>query len=389
MIEIISTPWHVFSALIVFLFGVAVAIALARKFSVRRDRAIFLYVWHTAFCMLYLSYVMENGGDAIAYYRLSLLGDFEFEIGTSAVRVITSWFSSGMGMSILGTFLVFNFFGYIGLMAFDASLKTATNGASREARTIGSLVVFLPSASFWSSAIGKDSLSFMAIGLCLWASIDLVRRFPLLAAAATLLFIVRPHIAALLLVALAVSLVISGRMQVVRRFGLVVIAVAAVSVVIPVALEYSGIVSEDETEDFVEFVEKRQAYNMDGGAGIDISSMSLPSKMFTYLFRPLPFEAHNIPAFAASLDNVVLLYLVIVAVMRRMGTKAQLFTSPNVLFLWAYTLSAWISLSMTTSNLGISVRQKWMFLPVLIFLLISMLSSSRRSHATSSTFQSS
>jgi hypothetical protein len=39
--------------------------------------------------------------------------------------------------------------------------------------------------------------------------------------------------------------------------------------------------------------------------------------------------------------------------------------------MWLYVLLTWVVLATTTANLGISMRQKWMFTPVLVFLLIS------------------
>lgn len=44
--------------------------------------------------------------------------------------------------------------------------------------------------------------------------------------------------------------------------------------------------------------------------------------------------------------------------------------------MWWYALIAWVLLSMTTANLGIAMRQKWMFVPVLVFLLISIIAAS-------------
>jgi hypothetical protein len=36
-----------------------------------------------------------------------------------------------------------------------------------------------------------------------------------------------------------------------------------------------------------------------------------------------------------------------------------------------------VLLSMTTANLGIAMRQKWMFTPILIFLLISIIAAAQ------------
>jgi hypothetical protein len=106
--------------------------------------------------------------------------------------------------------------------------------------------------------------------------------------------------------------------------------------------------------------------------------MSAPMQLFTYLFRPLPFEAHNVSALAASLDNVMLLLLFIMGgwgLFRKRLTGQLL--NHNRIFLWAYCLATWLILAMTTANLGIAVRQKWMFAPMLIFLLISVIGRKR------------
>ena len=49
------------------------------------------------------------------------------------------------------------------------------------------------------------------------------------------------------------------------------------------------------------------------------------------------------------------------------------------IFLWTYSFSAWVILSMTTANLGIAMRQKWMFAPMLIVLTLSALSRAYKS----------
>ena len=58
--------------------------------------------------------------------------------------------------------------------------------------------------------------------------------------------------------------------------------------------------------------------------------------------------------------------------------KAKNFTE-NRKFMWVYAGLAWLVLAMTTANLGIAVRQKWMFAPMLIFLLISLIGKEKKS----------
>ena len=54
----------------------------------------------------------------------------------------------------------------------------------------------------------------------------------------------------------------------------------------------------------------------------------------------------------------------------------------NFKFSWVYGFSALLILSMTTAtNLGITMRQKWMFLPFFIVLFVSYIAQRNRQKA--------
>jgi hypothetical protein len=187
---------------------------------------------------------------------------------------------------------------------------------------------------------------------------------------------VRPHISALLIIAIALSQVVSSRSSVAWRTFLVVIALSTAAAVVPFAMQYAGLGETGVTSDIGEYIEIQQGYNQDGGGGINIAQMSLPMQLFSYMFRPLPFEANSGFALAAAMENVILLGLFVAGIwcmLRRRGGHAL----PNQSFLWIYCCSAWLLLAMVTANLGISVRQKWMFLPMLLCILICYVGKAR------------
>jgi hypothetical protein len=282
-----------------------------------------------------------------------------------------------MGMSILGVFLVFNIVGYIGMLATDASIRAAASHGPRQLRRLASLIIFIPSISFWSSAIGKDSISFLAAGLALWSSLDFGRRRFVLAVSIGLMFIVRPHIAAILVIATAMATFVRHNVTLALRFVIGISAAGLAVLVLPYALEYSGIVGDVGVREVVDYVEERQGYNLQGASSIDISSMPLPMQLFTYLFRPLPMEAHNVAAIAASIENVFLLLLTIVGLWRIFEKRGLPATQANSTFLIAYALTCWLVLSITTANLGISMRQKWMFVPMILYVLMAVVGQRR------------
>ncbi|MBV1928442.1 MAG: hypothetical protein KUG81_02910 [Gammaproteobacteria bacterium] len=370
--ELVSTIWHVIGATVIFIIGFGVALLLRKPFDVGIGRSFLLYIWHTFFCAAYLFFVINNGGDAEGYYLASLKNYTEFGLGTSGVVFFTSILSVVFGLSILGIFLVYNIIGFIGLLAFDASLRFSTLDKPRSIHRLAGLIVFLPSVSFWSSAIGKDSISFMSTGLALWAALNLNRRFSLMVFAVLIMLFVRPHVAALMALAFTCSILMQADISLGKRLSFGCIGLLVISVLLPFALNYAGMGKDVSLERVSDYIEERQGHNMDGGGGVDIAAMSVPLRLFTYLFRPLPFEAHSVFALAASVDNMVLLFLSIIAVHSAVKRRRHQLAG-NRIFMWVYVFSTWSVLAMTTSNLGISVRQKWMFAPMLIYLFISMI----------------
>lgn len=378
--ELIGSPLQLASAVFVCAAGLLLALKAGRMLGVRRGRAAVLYAWHTLFCLAYALYAVENGADALVYYMKAQQGEFMPPFGTGAVVNIATLFVTGLNLSFLGACLLFNLFGGIGLIAFDACLQTATAGKSKLLRRFATLIVLLPSISFWSSALGKDSLAFMAAALALFAALNVSRRYLLLASAIFIMALVRPHIAGIMVIALTGSLVLQRRLPLGQRLFLGAAALAATAAMVPFALSYAGLGEAAGADDIMSYVEERQSVNTQGGSSVDIASMSLPLQLFSYLFRPMPYEAGSIFALAASLDNVVLIFLAIaggIQIVRRRRYPL----AGNRVFMWFYCLLAWLILAITTANLGIAVRQKWMFAPILIYLLISLMGRSRQGSA--------
>ena len=358
-----ESSWSIISAFIVFLLGLIIIAKISGYFGLKKKRGLLLYLWHTLFCFAYIYYVSTFGGDALVYYTKALSDGFEFRVGTTAVVFLTKILVHGLGS--------------IGLLTVDGALKHATQYKSKFLKRLATIIIFLPSVSFWSSAIGKDAISFLAMGLALWAALQLNRRVWLMVFAISLMLIVRPHMAGMMIIALAMSVMFDKKSSPLKRILLGIVAIAGATIMVPFALDYAGVSDASSSEGLIDYVEQRQSYNMEGGGGVDIANMSLPMQLFTYMFRPLIFEARSITALAAAIDNLILLYLFVLGCYALIKKKRQKFTE-NRKFMWVYLMLAWIVLAMTTANLGIAIRQKWMFAPMLIFLLISLIGKDKK-----------
>lgn len=383
--EIVSSAWHVVSACIVLFFGASVALTTATRLGVGQFRALILYAWHTIFSFFSLWYVMNYGGDAVGYYRSAQAFSWDFDVGTQAVNILTGLIVNGLGLSILGAFLAFNIFGVIGLLAFDASLRFATLGKPSYLQKIATIIVFLPSVSFWSAAIGKDSLSFMATGLALWAILSMNTRWKLLAFAILIMLLVRPHVASIMLLASSFAILTSRQTRFGLRLSLLFLVIAVSVTMVPFALQYVGFGDSLSFDEISDYVDQRQGYNMEGGGGIDLASMSLPMQLFSYMFRPMIFEATTIFAVSAAIDNLILVFLFVLGVLSILRGRKSSVTESRA-FIWVYVSVSWFVLATSTSNLGIALRQKWMFAPMFILFMISVIGANKRKRLGSDSF---
>ena len=360
--------FDVITSSIILLFGMMLQSSVGLKLNIKISMSIFLYFWHTLFALVYIYYVNSNGGDAVDYYLRSLNNLRDFSVGTIAIDWITSFFSSFLGFSFVACSLVFNIFGCIGMLILYSSIKPTSLLSSKTMQYLALGIILLPSLSFWSSAIGKDSISFLSVCLALWSSIDFSRRKYAMFFSILLMLLVRPHIAAILIAALSIATLWSHKMPIIKKLWVFVLSLLGASLVIPYALVYVGLTDTITASVIGGYIEARQGQNLDGGSSVDIASMILPMKVFTFIFRPLPFEAHNVSALLASIDNVILLLLFTFSFNKIFKSSHD---SVNRVFLWVFTLTCLLVLSLTTANLGIAVRQKWMFLPCLIYLSLS------------------
>lgn len=376
-LELFGNVFHILSLFALILFGALLCHILCRYFRVSNKIGLIIYAYHLLFGVIYLIFVSSFGGDAIGYFINSLSSELrDFKPGTIAVEHITAAFSQ-TGFSIVSVFAIFNIFGFIGLLAFYACLNEITKSSSVRLKYMVLLIVFLPSISFWSAGLGKDAISFMAIGLALYAALDFGKRIPLLVLAIAFMLFVRPHMAGMMLISVVISMVLSKQISFIPRAIIGSGGLGVAVLMIPFALNYAGVA--EDASNLGEYIDGRASANQSGGSSLDITSLPLPLQMFTYLFRPLPFEARSITTLLAAIDNMVLLYLGYKSFKARVTVKGL--TLPgNRVFMWWYVLISWALLSMTTANLGIAMRQKWMFAPVLIFLLISIIAASEKKY---------
>ena len=354
------------------IFGIFPILMVGSKLKLPAMRVSLIYAWHTLFTFIYSFYVIINGGDALDYFDVAAEFDFLTQFNNMGVILPVAFLRLIFGLSFVNISIIFGMIGVVGLLLLDAVLQSAIQGKKKLMGFFVNLIIFLPSVSFWSAGIGKDSLSFLATCLCLWSALKFNKRYYYFVLSVGIMFIVRPHIAGIMVVAFLAVVLSESRASFAQKVFMGIASASAAAVMVPFALSYAGVGDSVNIDTLAAYIETRQSYNMEGGGGIDIASMSLPEQLFAYMFRPMFFEINSVFSAAAAFDNLILLFLFVAggwAIMR--GKESGL--GESRIFMWIYALITWGVLAMTTANLGIALRQKWMFAPMLIFLFISVI----------------
>ena len=368
--------WHVISTPLLMILGAIFSNTLAKKLYIRKDISLLIYVWHTLLCIVYMNYTLTNPADSISYF-INQTYRIKFGLGTDFVYYFTNILKNYIGLSYLGAFLVFNIFGASGLIIIYAVfVRMIEHKKSNQLKMIMYMFIFLPSISFWSSAIGKDAISFLSVSIILWVAMNTNKRKKYLIVAIFLMLLVRPHIAGFIVVAYTASVIFTSEVRQSKKFLYLLLLSPLTLYFINIGLNYAGLSDLSET---TQYVEDRQNLHRKGQeATITFNStFAVPIRLLSLLYRPTIFDVNSIFYLFAAIDNSILIYITISFMVALYKNKKSPFHE-NRHFLWIYVFITAISLSLVTYNMGLSLRQKWMFLPMLVYLMMSIMGKNKQ-----------
>ena len=254
-------------------------------------------------------------------------------------------------------------------------------------RFLAITLFLLPAIGFWSTFAGKDFISLFLIAWASYAAAGLLTRVNttdavVLTVSGGIFILQRAQIAIPVVVGIAVAL---GLQQLRRREIPLVFKVAAVGAIAYAVTSASieGLVAFGFREVSVDAVTERieslhrgfantpgataLAPALEDGSLTSILSF-VPLGVFTLLFRPFLWEAHNVLAVASGLENLLLVALIVWR-RRQLGQSlSSLLREPFLLYCALALVGAAAAMSFSW-NLGTMTRHKTMVMPYLMILL--------------------
>ena len=335
-----------------------------------------IFVWHLFFCLIYYYYTLNIPTDSNSYYLSSLKKYYDFKLGAISIINFTRIFSYQLNFSYLDCFIIFNFIGTLGILFFYKSLVQIKNNDNFLNNVIFYSILFLPSMYFWSSAIGKDVFSFLSISIFVWSSFNLNDRIKYSILSIFIMLLVRPHISSIMCFSMIMALIFYNNINLKNKFIYIFILFLILLNITNYSLIYVGMTDLISYYPFninlnilSDFINIRENKFISETAGVEISNMNPIVKIFTYLYRPLPYEINSYFQLYVSIENVYLILLTLIGIFGFIFFNSKIITNQSIIMLVLYTIITIIILSFTSANLGINSRQKWMILPVILILI--------------------
>ena len=386
------------AGLIVALIGLGVlaSIWVGQRIATDVDRG-----WLTA--LLPLAFIAKMIGAAVRYFvvvEVYGIGD-AFGYHRTGVRIAPIWESlqvpevtggsfgtqvtgqiTGLVYAVatppmIGGFLFFATLSFVGMLFFYIAFRSTMPRWGVLPYFV--LLFFLPTMAFWPSSVGKDALMVFGLGLVALGATRLISgksaaAIWLAAGGGILLGLIRPHILAIAVGSIVVTIVFAraGDLDVGRaaRALLMMVAVVAMIYIVPIAAARIG--ADEGLETFL--AEQSRLTSRGGSAVIGepaTSPQAIPEATLRVLFRPLIHEATSPGMFLSALESVALLGLVIWTLPTMWANRRIARRTPYMTFSLAFTGAFTIAFS-AIFNLGILARQRSQVFPFLLVVIVGL-----------------
>lgn len=360
-----------------------VSVFYSRNMLVKEDEEWLkkLLFYHLLIGIFFYYFTSGQEVDSYTYWtiakkiKVNNFGDlFNYSLGTNVIYLLNYIPSNIFEMTYFQGTLLYSFLGFLGIKYLYLSIENIFKGnVAVKKSKLYPLILFLPNFHFWSSGIGKDTIAFFCICYAIY-SISVKRHLKIILPT-ILLYLVRPHILFFLLISFVIAFLFDYKVKGYKKMLALILFAGVIVVLAPKVASYIDIESfdvkslENYTKDRSESLSRDHT-----GSRIDTSSYPIYYKVFTFLFRPLFFDATNFMAIIISFENLFLLLIVLKVFrnkVRRVIRSAPYLIKGLLIFCFISALG----FSLILGNLGIMVRMKNMLMPSFIIFTLWFLSN--------------
>jgi hypothetical protein len=297
-------------------------------------------------------------------------------VGDGMVSAIAASVFAIIGVNQVGAFLIFSFWAWLGLLFFYRAFSLTFAGASHRRYAI--LLFFLPSLIFWTADVSKEAIMTLSLGLAAFGAAKILARrrggFVLLVIGAVIGGAVRPNELLLLLAGFCIALMIlpAGPRRTlggVRRVGAMAFLCALLGLSIYFTLHFLRSSGGSFSLQQISTTDKGSTAGF-GSSNVNYSPgpKGFLHDVFTVLLDPLGYNAHGNGERLASVENLVILGVILSSWRQLRIVVRASFARPYVLLSVIYSLG-FIYTFAALGNLGLITRERTLLFPLLLVVL--------------------
>lgn len=335
----------------------------------------FLFLYHLVFAWLAYDYVNQNNGDAVKYWlvgrNLSNVHWLDFlGPGSDFIQFICFPLVKFLHLPGWAGCLIFSAWSGIGFIRLWKLIKSET--ADSLLLIVAALLLVLPNAHFWTSVIGKEALLFLPMVL-IAEKLYKGKYFSVISFISFFLIAwIRPHLAFVLLAAYMIALLWKGEISRNARVGFIIAGLISVVglyfLLEKITNAQDGLFQKIERLYGVHNLKLRET-----SAYVPLEDYVYPYKLFSFYFRPLPWEKEGFYYQIVGLENLIhiVLFLGLVYLFIRWYKNIKLKAYAVFAFLFLVFYASMLVYGY--ANFGMIIRAKAIVLPVMLVFSFSVL----------------
>ncbi|MCD6048116.1 MAG: hypothetical protein K0S08_1763 [Gammaproteobacteria bacterium] len=333
--------------------------------------AIFHFI--AGFCYWLMSVFFSSDSNMYFFMGNGVFRGIGTRFCTFMMYFLRQWF---LGDSLLGGFLFSSALGFLGqfffFLAFINLAKKISPAVQSDFKLIrlpALVILFWPSAIFWSSGIAKDSVAFFALGLFFLAltfiNINFIKSSLVIVFALICAYFVRPYLLMIILLALGLWVLIGAKIKVSKKSLLALIVMCGVALIAPqIALTGHFHYTYADVTRFIlaSLAGGNQGTSLGlGKVTLQQTVFLLPFLMLANAYFPLFIYAKNILGVISSFENLIFLWISVYCICNRDVFKELVRKNPLILFCVCFFLIGIFFLALLNTNFGLSMRRKIMY----------------------------
>ena len=360
-------------SIFIILLSVVIFIAISLKYRNNYHEGLLVFslhsIWSVIFLVLsqYYGFSDSSGWYTDSYDKLGF-GEYPKDIfqfhhySHNYLMYVLNLSFSILGLKYLSISLLFNLFSSIGLMFFYIAL--CKNKVPKIYFFI--LFLFLPSFMFWTSGISKDSLILFPIGILIYCCSKFEKKIFKILFFSLIVFLIRPYFGLIIIISIFSYYLLSYLFfSKIKTKNLIFLFF--VGIIVYIILDY--VLGRHSFSNILSFIKVIQSQYQDTFLAIP-KDQNFILRIFSYYFGPSILNLKgNIIILLASIENLIL-FIFVFYLLVNLDAKNFL-KIKKIFFLTIFIFFSIIFFSQLTNNLGTAMRQKWMTLPFIFFILFS------------------